>query len=56
MATHSEARQRREKEIADRYRQINRDLQLGQSDEKIREHARKESTAAAERSVREEKK
>lgn len=56
MASHSDARQRREQQIADRYRQINKDLGLGASDQKIREQARKESTAAAERSVREEKK
>lgn len=56
MASPSDARQRREQQIADRYRQINKDLQLGASDEKIRERARQESTAAAERSAREEKK
>ena len=53
---HRQAKELREKQIAERYLQINKDLGLGKSEKEIRDHARKEATDAAERSVRQEKK
>jgi hypothetical protein len=52
----SDARQRTEREIADRYRRMNRDLGSPVSDQKIRDKAAKESREGAERAVRDERK
>lgn len=52
---HREAREYREKVIAERYLKINRDLGLGKPESEIREHARKEAADAARRASNDDK-
>lgn len=52
---HREAREYREKVIAERYLKINKDLGLGKNESEIREHARKEATDAARRASNDDK-